>query len=250
MRKFKNLVILQSRLSSSRLPRKALLEVNGKSLIEIQISRILRSTQVDGLIVATSEDESDDNLCEHLAKRGIRFYRGSLNNVLERFINASEAEDCDLIIRLTGDCPLVMPELLDSMILSFDELDIDYLSNALGETFPDGLDIEIFQKSILKDLLRFKLTKDEKEHVTLGIYKRPEVFRIAKYDNSSNMGSRRWTVDYLEDFLFVERVFNHYKGREADFGFEELLALLNQYPEMENKLSSSYRNISLGLEWK
>lgn len=241
----RNLLILQARTSSTRLPRKVLMPINGTPMILIQLSRLFRACEVDNFIVATSIDSSDDILCETLSSNEINVYRGSLNNVLERFIEASEYFESEVIIRITGDCPLVMPELLDSMIRRFEELEVDYLSNALYPTFPDGLDIEVFSKSALLKLRDLELGIDELEHVTLGIYRRPEIFRIANYPNSVDLSNKRWTVDYPEDLAFVRRVFGHFLDREADFGMSDLNDLLLKHPEMENTKSSAFRNIAL-----
>lgn len=241
----RNLLILQARTSSTRLPGKVLAPINGTPMILIQLSRLFRAREVDNFIVATSVDSSDDILCETLSSNEINVYRGSLNNVLERFVEASELFESEVIIRITGDCPLVMPELIDSMIRRFEELEVDYLSNALYPTFPDGLDIEVFSKCALLKLRHLELGIDELEHVTLGIYRRPEIFRIANYPNSVDLSNKRWTVDYPEDLAFVRRVFEHFLDREADFGMSDLNDLLLMHPEMENTKSPAFRNIAL-----
>jgi len=135
--------------------------------------------------------------------------------------------------------------LIDEMIEVFEARDIDYLSNTIQETFPDGLDIEIFKTSALKRLSIMSLTEQEKEHVTLGIYSRPSIFSISNFESSVNLGELRWTVDYSDDFEFVSKVFNYFKGRESDFGIEDILEFMNRNPHIQNKRSAKYRNISL-----
>ena len=245
MHKQNNLLILQARTSSTRLPGKVLAPINGTPMILIQLSRLLRSRKVDNIIVATSHDVSDDKLFEILQKNHIKVFRGSLDNVYERFLEASNLFNCEVIIRITGDCPLVMPEIIDELVEKFKELGVDYLSNTLQPTFPDGLDVEIFSRKALLRLREFELTLDEVEHVTLGIYQRPDVFNIASHENSTDLSNKRWTVDYPEDLAFVRRVFEHFLGREADFGLSDLNELLSMHPELENTKSSSFRNIAL-----
>jgi spore coat polysaccharide biosynthesis protein SpsF len=214
-------------------------------MILVQLSRLLKSREVDNIIVATSRAISDDKLFEELEKNNIEVFRGSLDNVYERFLEASKLFKCEVIIRITGDCPLVMPEIIDRMVETFEKLGVEYLSNTLNPTFPDGLDVEIFSKKALLRLREFELSSDELEHVTLGIYKRPDIFKISSYENSIDLSDRRWTVDYSEDLDFVQRVFKHFKGKEADFDMSDLSELLSMHPELENTKSSEFRNIVL-----
>ena len=179
----RTLVILQARMSSNRLPGKVMKEINGMPMIYWQIQRILRSKAVDDLIVATSTDVTDDVLAGYLKGISVKVFRGNLNDVLSRYLEASLAYPHGALIRLTGDCPLVMPDLIDQMVKEFYSLDADYLSNTLKPTYPDGLDIEIIKKGVLNRLVAFSLNQREKEHVTFGIYTRPEIFKCINYEN-------------------------------------------------------------------
>jgi spore coat polysaccharide biosynthesis protein SpsF (cytidylyltransferase family) len=172
-------------------------------------------------------------------------YEESHHNFYDRYINTSKKYPSKSIIRLTADCPLVMPELLDEMIKSFELSEVDYLSNALTETFPDGLDIEIFRSSSLFNLQRFKLNSQEKESVTLGIYTRPEIFSIEKFESKVYLGEERWTVDYPEDFDFVTKVFRYFQNRTREFNIEDVLNYIKLNPDHKNKKPSEFRNIAL-----
>ena len=240
--KISTLAILQARMSSTRLPGKVLKLINGKPMIYWQIERIRQSKSIDQLIVATSTDESDDSLSNYLAGIGIQVYRGSLDDVLSRFQEITIETVPHTVIRLTGDCPLVMPELLDEMVEDFVQSNVDYLSNALEPTFPDGLDIEIMKASSLARLTEFKLTDFEREHVTLGILERRNVFNCENFSNFEDLSNMRWTVDYQEDLTFVRLIFAAFKGREITFTFRDVLQFLENNPGIYSEISGDRRN--------
>lgn len=240
--KISTLAILQARMSSTRLPGKVLMPINGKPMLYWQIARIRESKSIDQLIVATSTDVSDDSLYRYLLKEGVEVFRGSLDDVLSRFIVIAKQNNPSTIIRLTGDCPLVMPQLLDEMIKKFNNSDIDYLSNALEPTFPDGLDIEIMRASALVALAKYDLTEFEREHVTVGIHERREVFNCRNFSNLEDLSDKRWTVDHPEDLDFVRQVFGAFKGREAVFTTEEVLEFLEKNPGVSSAISAARRN--------
>jgi spore coat polysaccharide biosynthesis protein SpsF len=231
-------------MSSTRLPGKAMLQINGEPMISWQISRILKSN-VDGLVLVTSTEESDNTLTEYVNSLGVPVYRGSIENVFSRFWNVLETYKPERFLRLTGDCPLVMPNLINEMLTDFEKFACDYMSNTNPPTFPDGLDIEIASFATLEKLSKLELTADEKEHVTIGIYNRPTEFNLrnfsAPYDNS-NM---RWTVDYPEDLEFVRRVYNQFIGSENDFAFEDVVQLIKSNIIQDNVLTNQLRNITL-----
>lgn len=242
----KILAILQARTSSSRLPGKVLMKINGTPMISWQIQRISKSKRISHLVVATSSDQSDDALAAYLERSGIEVYRGSLNDVHSRYLNViNKYPDYELIVRLTGDCPLVMPHLIDEMVEYFEDNNFDYLSNCLSPTFPDGLDIEIFSRQSFLSLSELELDDRDKEHVTIKYRTSNLCFRLGEVKCWRDLGAERWTVDYPEDFNFVERVFTHFRGKESLFTFEETLAYLEKYPDSKNVLSHTLRNISL-----
>ena len=242
----KNLVILQARMSSSRLPGKVLATINGKPMIHWQIMRIKMARSVNQIVVATSTDQSDDALVQSLLENGILVERGSLDNVLERYLQVlRKFGEYENIVRLTGDCPLVMPEIVDKMIAEFEKSNIDYLSNSLEPTFPDGLDVEIMKSTALERLANSRLSTSEKEHVTLGFRDKTRDFLIGNYSQELNISSYRWTVDYEPDLEFVRKIYAEFKGREHAFGYQDLLALLEAKPELINEISGNLRNVAL-----
>jgi len=243
--KIKNLVILQARMSSSRLPGKVMMPLNGMPMIFWQIQRLMQATSNLELVVATSIHPTDDPLVEYLLSKNLKVHRGALTNVFSRFLEISESQKYHAMIRITGDCPLFMPEILDTMLSVFNESNVDYLSNTLKRSFPDGLDIEIFRKGVIEKLATLSLTHEEMEHVTLGIYSRPNEFSLLNYSNSSDLSDLRWTVDYREDFDFVAKVYSHFAGREVNFRYREVLDYLKINPEVGSNLCLPERNIQL-----
>jgi spore coat polysaccharide biosynthesis protein SpsF len=222
-----------------------MLPVNGIPIINWQISRLNQSKVIDQLIVATTSDKSDDQLCDYLDGMGIQYRRGSVDDVLSRFIHISKEQEFETIVRVTGDCPLIMPELLDSMLLDFSIHKTDLLTNTRPPTFPDGLDMEIFSKKALHKLSSFSLTKEEREHVTLGFYNQPDRFTIRNFPSSRDLSHLRWTLDYPQDFEFIEWVFSRFKGNEKYFGYHELLLELESANRHGSILGPDYRNINL-----
>jgi spore coat polysaccharide biosynthesis protein SpsF len=239
-----NLVILQARMSSTRLPGKVMEIVNDSPMIWWQIQRIIGS-KANKIVLATSNEYSDDALVEFATSAGIEVYRGDLNDVFSRFEGVINDSPSQNFIRLTADCPLVMPMLIDSMIEYYDQNSFDYLSNTLTPPYPDGLDIEIVRTSAFQRLSQCDLTQQEREHVTLGMYSRPNEFVCSNFPNSTNLSDLRWTVDYPEDLAFIRRVYSNFKGKETTFGIEDVLELLDSEGFMDNKMPSEYRNIAL-----
>lgn len=237
-----NLVVLQARMSSTRLPGKVMMKVNGTPMIYWQIQRILKSKKVGKLVVATSLDSTDDPLVRFLEEKSISVHRGSLDNVLSRYVEVAIQFPHDALIRLTGDCPLVMPELMDQMIDQFHVEKVDYLSNTLKPTFPDGLDIEIIKPGILQELATFKLEAKELEHVTYGVYTRPERFKLSNFLNDVDRSFDRWTVDYQQDLDFVRGIFEEFSGREASFSYREVCRFLAQRPDLQSQILGYQRN--------
>ena len=219
--------------------------MNGRPLIEWQIRRIQESKFISKLILATSTDESDDDLNDFVIKLGVQTHRGSMDDVASRFKGILEIEKPEIFLRLTADCPLVMPTLIDEMLEKFKQKRCDYLSNTMVLTFPDGLDIEIIRTETFLGLDFLHLNPQEKEHVTLRINRYPEQFKLVNFYSETDLSDQRWTVDYQEDLDFISQIFSYFSGKEAIFNLEEILSFLEENPDIRNKLSGKMRNISL-----
>jgi len=241
----KVLAVIQARVSSTRLSGKVLKNLNEKPLILHIVERLKRASTIDEIIVATSTHPSDDTLVDVLKANDCSYFRGSLEDVLSRYVGAISFSKASTIIRVTADCPLVMPTLVDEMVGKFQSLDSDYLSNTILPTFPDGLDLEIFTREALLRLNAMELTSQEREHVTLGMRNRSDEFLLSNYNFIRDLSGLRWTVDYPEDLRFIREVYSHFKGRESTFGFEEILELLSTGLVKATSISSTRRNEAL-----
>lgn len=213
-------------------------------MIEWQISRILKSN-IEKIILATSNDDTDDELVKAVEDLGIFVFRGSLKDVHSRFVTILQRDSPDYFLRLTGDCPVVMPNLINEMISDFETGRFDYLSNINPPTFPDGLDIEIISRQSFLEFSKLDLTEDEREHVTLGIRQRPRDFKIGNFVNQRDLSKMRWTVDYEEDFNFISKIFEYFSGREAEFTIDEIVKALDTGKVPDNVISPEFRNISV-----
>ncbi len=209
--------IIQARMTSSRLPGKILMEVNGKSLLEINLGRISKSKQIDSLILATTDLTTDDKT-EALARQlGINVYRGSENDVLDRFYQALQGlkQKPKYVVRLTADCPLIDATLIDKIIRYTIENQLDYCSNTLLPTYPDGQDAEVFKYECLEKAWQEATLSSEREHVTPYIWKNStfkggSLFLSKNYsDNNANYSAIRMTVDEPADFDVISRIIKH-----------------------------------------
>lgn len=202
----RTVAIIQARMSSGRLPGKVLEPIAGRAAILFMYERLLRARRLDGICLATSADASDEQLAETAGRAGLPVFRGSLDDVLDRFVCASRAQRCDIVVRLTGDCPLIDPDIVDRAVAMLDEDGLDYVSNSDPPTFPDGLDVEAIRMAALESAAAEAQLGSEREHVTPFIRNRPERFRCGNLRSSVDLSALRWTVDYADDLELVRRL--------------------------------------------
>ena len=234
--------VLQARMSSSRLPGKVLKPILGKPMLELHIERINRCHLIDSLIVATSDHPKDDciaNLCEQL---DINCFRGSLPNVLERIYLAAQPLNPAHVVRLTGDCPVADPEVIDAVINKHLSSGADYCSNCHPHSFPDGLDVEVMQFSALEQAAKDANTDYQKEHVTPFILQHPELFKLENYTDQQDFSHLRWTVDEAEDFELITHFYQELYPTNPQFKMRDILALLAKKPELSQINSHFKRN--------
>ena len=222
------LAIIQARTGSTRLPNKVLKDVNGQPIIKWQIDRVKRVEAIDLTVLATTTEREDDPLASLAEENGLKVFRGDSKDVLSRFYLAINEIKPKTIVRITGDCPLFMPSLCEEMIHRYYQEGCDYFSNTLTPTWPDGCDIEIMDHNSFAKLRTFKLNDLEKEHVTLGIYNRPEIFDCRNYLNSSDESHHRWTLDDQEDLTFIREVYRFFEGREISFSYSDVMNLIGK----------------------
>jgi spore coat polysaccharide biosynthesis protein SpsF len=222
--------VLQARMSSSRLPGKVLRPLHGRPMILRITERIARSQELDDLVVVTSVDPSDDPLVDVLSEAGVTVRRGSLTDVFSRYLAVADEFDPSVVVRLTGDNPLVDPDVIDLILREHRDSGADYSSNNITHTFPIGLDAEAVGPDVLRSLSRLPLTDEEREHVTIGVRRRPEQFLLHSVVQPVDHSELRWTVDHPEDFAFAEAVYDRLYDDDPGFGQAEVLALLDREP--------------------
>jgi spore coat polysaccharide biosynthesis protein SpsF len=227
------LAILQARMSSTRLPGKVLKSILGRPMLAWQIDRIRRSKTIDRLVVATSQEPSDDPIESFCDTNEVACYRGALHDVLARFHGAATAfGPAEHVIRLTGDCPLIDWTIIDAAVELQLRAGSDLAGNGIERTYPDGLDVEVVSFSALDRAHREATDLGAREHVTQYIYSHPETFRLAHLTQTPDLGALRWTVDTPADFEMVERVFAGLAGRNNDFRQQDVLDFFEQHPDI------------------
>jgi spore coat polysaccharide biosynthesis protein SpsF len=219
--------ILQARMSSSRLPGKVMADVLGQPMIVRQMERLARSSRLDALVVATSDDPTDDVLADWCQKARVPLHRGPLQDVLGRFAGAlADYPQAETVVRMTADCPLADWRVVDEVIGQHLETGADYTSNVVPtRSYPHGLDIEVAKVSALLEAAAEADDPFEREHVTPFLYRRPKRYRIANVVQEPDLSGLRWTVDLPSDLAFVREVYAALYPKNAAFTTEQVVAL-------------------------
>jgi len=226
----KIVALIQARVGSKRLPGKVLKDIEGQTMLERVVNRVKEAKNLDEVVIATTVSEGDIAIVELCKKHNWLCFRGSEPDVLDRFYQAACLFKADAIVRITADCPLIDPRLIDKVVEKFLSLypDIDYVSEGLtNRTFPRGLDTEVVNMSALRN--EWQTSTKWREHVTLNIRKNSNRYRMADIHNGKNYSHMRWCVDTAEDLEFVRKVYGHFKDK--GFYWEDVVELLEKYPE-------------------
>jgi spore coat polysaccharide biosynthesis protein SpsF len=234
--------VLQARLGSTRLPGKVLKPLLGEPMLGRQLERLQRAKSIDRLVVATSVDQRDDAIEAFCRGVGVACSRGSVNDVLDRCFRAVVPHNPDLVMRLTGDCPLTDPDVIDGLADFFWAGRYDYASNTLKPTWPDGLDAELMKFECMEAAWREATLRSEREHVTPFIYKHPERFKLGSYENDRDLSSLRWTVDEPEDFALISKIYEALYLRHPEFTTHDVLELLRGSAELISMNAGFERN--------
>lgn len=237
--------ILQARASSNRLPGKVLRPLLGEPMLARQIERLKRAKRLDQLIVATSvqaDDEAIALLCERL---GVPCFRGPLDDVLARFHLAAQSFAPAHVVRLTGDCPLADPALIDELIELHLAGGYDYSSNCWDPSYPDGLDAEILSAATLELLAERAHSQAQREHVTYYIRQHADLFKVGKLARQSSLSHLRWTVDEPADFELIEQIYNKLYPSKPAFTTDDILDLLAREPHLATLNTHHQRNEGL-----
>lgn len=241
----KTVAIIQARMGSTRLPGKILMKVMDKPLLEYQIERVQRSKRIDEIVVATTTDQKDDEIVAWCNKMNVTSYRGSEDDVLSRYYEAATKNKADLIVRITSDCPLIDPDVIDQTISLILQNDYDYVSNILERTYPRGMDVEVFWYTTLEKTHVSTRSQAEREHVTPFIYRNPSLFKLGGVTYPHDLSKYRWTVDTVEDFNLIENILTHLYTRKKEFTLEDVLRLLEQHPEW-NQINAHIEQKKIG----
>lgn len=237
----KTVAIIQARMTSTRLPGKILEAVAGKPLLYHVVSRARQAHTLNLVAVATTDRPTDDQVAQYCDSAGISYFRGSEDDVLDRYYQAAKYFNADVIVRLTADCPLLDPAVIDKVVRAFHSGDYDYVSNTIEPTYPDGLDTEVFRYAGLEKAWKEATQASDREHVTPYIAEQHRLFKLANVRHDNDLSDLRWTVDWPQDLEFLRRVYD-YLGPEPSFGMTELLALLNKHPELKEINAGVGRN--------
>ncbi|HWR41103.1 MAG TPA: glycosyltransferase family protein [Patescibacteria group bacterium] len=224
--------VIQARMSSSRLPGKVLQPILGRPMLDWMIERVKRSRNIDQLVLATSREESDNPLAEYCQDKGIECFRGSLDDVLDRFYQAALQYRADHIVRLTADCPLLDPALLDQVIALHLDGSYDISCSGACDTFPDGMDVSVVTFAALARTWQEAVLPSEREHVTSYMFNHPERYLLGVVHHTEKLGHWRWSVDEPEDFDLVSRIFAALCPVKSDFGFADICAFIRRNPEV------------------
>lgn len=236
----KVLAIVQARFDSKRLPGKVLKTINGRSIIQIIIERLSQADEIDNILIGTSSSNSNNKLIDHLIELNLPFEIGSEDNVLDRYFQIAKMHSADVVVRITGDCPLVDANLVDDSIKKFKLANVDYLSNTINPSFPDGLDIEVFSFDSLEVAHSLARDPHDLEHVTPFIVNSGH-FRKSSFENTDNLSDYRWTLDEDRDFTVIKKIFEYFHPN-IKFGWKEVLELYDTAPEIFAANSELKRN--------
>jgi spore coat polysaccharide biosynthesis protein SpsF len=239
----KTVAIVQARLGSTRFPKKMFAEIENKTLIDHVFLRLENSKEIDQVVLATTENELDDELCDWAQTNGIDYFRGSETNVLERYYFAALKFKADIIVRITGDDPLKDVNVIDQVICVLKTNDLDFSYNNFPPSFPEGMDCEVFTMDSLKIAFENAVSDFEQEHVTQYMYKNLDKFKHSNYSNELDYSNLRWTIDTIEDLEMVQSIYSHLYRRNPLFGWQEVIQLLTEFPEISsinNKVNRSH----------
>lgn len=226
----KTVAIVQARMGSTRLPDKVMKRIGGVPMIEFLLRRLSRSEEIDEIILATSVNPRNSPLAAHVRRLGYRVHEGSEDDVLDRYLGAAMSADADIVVRITGDCPLVDPDLVDEAVRGFKASNVDYFSNVDPPTYPDGLDVEVFTFQALQKAAREARKDFDREHVTPYLRENSS-FARASLRNDNDYSKLRWTVDESADFEVIEKIFTNFSP-QIHFTWLQVLNLQQKSPEL------------------
>jgi spore coat polysaccharide biosynthesis protein SpsF len=243
----KTVIIVQARMTSTRLPGKVLKPVLGKTLLEYLVERLRRVRLADDIVIATTTNDTDQPIVDLCKKLGVAVTRGSEHDVLARYYEAARMHEAEVIVRVTSDCPAIDPAIVDKVIGFYRDhgKEYDYVSNSLEQSYPYGMAVEVFPFKSLELAYREAKAEPEREHVSPFLYTRPERFRIGQVLHHEDLSYHRWTVDTPEDFELIRRLLEALYPVKPEFDMADVLALLEKHPDWV-EINSHVRQKKLG----
>jgi len=240
----RTVAIVQARMASTRLPGKVLLDIGGQPMLSRVVVRVQRASRLDEVIVATSDEGQDDPIADLCRQRGYACFRGSAYDLLDRYYKASRAFGAEIVVRITADCPVIDPTVVDKTVGAFlgegslkgdGSPEFDFAANRLpppwGRTYPIGLDTEVTTLKNLEIAWREAIEPHQREHVMPFFYEQPERFRIMLVNHGLDYGHLRWTVDTPADLELLRQIFSRFSNQD-DFSWLDILALFEREPEL------------------
>jgi spore coat polysaccharide biosynthesis protein SpsF len=229
----KTTIIVQARMTSTRLPGKVMKQILGKSLLQYQVERLQRVKLADEIAIATTTNPTDEPIVEMCDRLAVACFRGSEADVLGRYYHAAIAFQADPVVRVTADCPLIDPQVIDEVINCYlkNRSKYDYVSNCLERTYPRGMDAEVFSVAALQQAFLETTLPFDREHVTPFIYRQPTRYRLGHVIYSEDCSNHRWTVDTPEDFELIQKIIEAIYPRQPNFTLADCLNLLNKHSD-------------------
>jgi len=232
--------IIQARMNSSRLPGKVLLPLMGKPVLEHVVLRLKHAATLNNIVIATSTEVADNAIALWTQTNNVDYYRGSLNDVLDRYYQAACLYKADAIVRITSDCPVIDPYIVDEVVVGFEEGEFDAYS--LSGEFPDGLDCQVFSFEAIEKAWKEATLPSEREHVGPYIEKHPELFNLGSLQKFYNLGHLRFTIDEGSDYELLQQIYNELFDSDYLFVTDDILKLLDRRPELLDINSQIKRN--------
>ena len=244
----KIVTIVQARTGSTRLPNKVLLPLAGKPLISRMLERVSRSKVTGKVIVAVTKEKSDDQLVDICTSEGYTIYRGCTTDLLDRHYQAALKYEGEAVVKIPSDCPLIDPKVITGVINTYisHKDEFDFISNLHPATYPDGNDVEIMSMLSLEKAWKEAKKNFEREHTTPYMWENPQLFRIGNVEWESGFNysmTHRWTIDYMEDYLFIKKIYDVLYNKNPDFGLNDILNLLKIHPEL-TEINKKYAGVN------
>jgi spore coat polysaccharide biosynthesis protein SpsF len=227
----KTVIIVQARMTSTRLPGKVLLPLGGEPMLARLVERLKRVRLANAIVIATTTNDTDEPIVDLCRQLAVPCHRGSEHDVLARYAEAARAHRADVVVRITSDCPLIDPALIDQMIAVYEEGNSDCVSNMLPPTWPYGMAVEVFSAAALAQAHAEATQPAEREHVTPFLYTNPQRYRLRTVTSPTDLSGQRWTVDTPEDYELVQRLFDAVFAHHPEFTLADLLAAMQAHPD-------------------